>query len=423
MQERDRLTLRFRDRDLESAYQRAAAEQGRPALRAGVAAAIGLWVAAGALVPAMVDLDPAFAWSVAGAMAIANAVGYWLVGTAPTADRQNAIGATLNIAAAVALLALLAAADEFDRFATPVLMLLSIFAFLVLRLRSPLSIVTGVGYLVAYVLLAMIVASDPSAATLGTLLLGIAVGVGIMGAYLLEDAQRSVFAGRRHIAALHAQVDELFRRYLSPDVAAALLDDPDRSELGGDVVEVTILFADLAGYTPYSERTAPAEVVALLNAYFGAAVPIVLREGGTITQFIGDALMAIYNAPLRQEGHALRAARTAVAFQAAVDTIASIDAARPRFRVGIATGPALVGNIGSAELRNFAAIGDTTNLAARLQTYAEPGQIVVSSRTRELLGDRAIVRSLGELELKGKSTGTAAFELLGLTGDEAVAGS
>lgn len=215
----------------------------------------------------------------------------------------------------------------------------------------------------------------------------------------------------------------MFRRYLSPDVAAALLDDPDRSELGGDVVEVTILFADLAGYTPYSERTAPAEVVALLNAYFGAAVPIVLREGGTITQFIGDALMAIYNAPLRQEGHALRAARTAVAFQAAVDTIASIDAARPRFRVGIATGPALVGNIGSAELRNFAAIGDTTNLAARLQTYAEPGQIVVSSRTRELLGDRAIVRSLGELELKGKSTGTAAFELLGLTGDEAVAGS
>ena len=84
------------------------------------------------------------------------------------------------------------------------------------------------------------------------------------------------------------------------------------------------------------------------------------------------------------------------------------------FRIGINSGPALVGNIGSDELRNFAAIGDTTNLAARLQTFASPGQVVLGARTRELLGTAALVRPLGDLELKGKSSGTTAFELLGL---------
>jgi adenylate cyclase len=150
-------------------------------------------------------------------------------------------------------------------------------------------------------------------------------------------------------------------------------------------------------------------------------VPIVLHEGGTVTQFVGDALMAIFNAPVRQADHAVRAARTALAFQAAVDGIAADVAGRPRFRVGINTGPALIGNIGSDQLRNFAAIGDTTNLAARLQTFAAPGQVVIGARTRDLLGGAAAVRPLGELELKGKSTGTAAFELLGLHATSAVA--
>jgi class 3 adenylate cyclase len=111
-------------------------------------------------------------------------------------------------------------------------------------------------------------------------------------------------------------------------------------------------------------------VGAMRNTYFDAAVPAILREGGTITQFAGDAVMAIWNAPGRQADHAQRAARAALDMQRACEAIAAQAADRPRFRVGLATGPALAGNVGSADLRNFTAIGDTVNLTARLQTFA-----------------------------------------------------
>jgi class 3 adenylate cyclase len=414
---RDRLTLRFADPATEAAYQRDAAANARRGLQSGTAAAVGLWTVAGLATPGLLEVEPARIWLIAAVMVLANAAGYLLVGRAATADQQHRVGVLLNVSAAAAILTIVALIGEFDRFASPTLMLLAIYAFLILRLPSPLSIVTGIGYLVAYVAMAALTpGTDPRATALGLLLLSGAVGVGIVGSYLLEDAQRSRFASRQEIAALHAQVDGLFRRYLSPDVATALIEDPDRSALGGEVGEVTVLFADLAGFTPFSERTAPADVVALLNDYFGVAVPIVLREGGTVTQFVGDALMAIFNAPVQQPDHAVRAARTALAFQAAVDQIAADVAGRPRFRVGINSGQALIGNIGSDQLRNFAAIGDTTNLAARLQTFAAPGQVVIGARTRELLGDAAACRPLGELDLKGKSSGTTAFELLELRG-------
>jgi len=156
----------------------------------------------------------------------------------------------------------------------------------------------------------------------------------------------------------------------------------------------------------------------MLNEYFGAAVPAVFAEGGTIVQFMGDALMAIFNAPMRQPDHALRACRAALALQHSLaDAPPQPD--RPRFRVGINSGPALVGNVGSAELRNFSALGDTTNVAARLQTYAEEGSVVIGERTLELVGDAAEVRSLGTADLKGKAKPTPVFQLIGLRGGAA----
>ncbi len=127
----------------------------------------------------------------------------------------------------------------------------------------------------------------------------------------------------------------------------------------------------------------------LLNRYFGIAVPIVLREGGTIDKFVGDALMALFNWPVAQPDHALRAARAALAPQDAVDELAGED--EPRFRIGIYTGPALVGNVGTDQLRNFTAIGDAVNYAARLETNAEPGEVVVGSSTYQLIRHRAQV--------------------------------
>jgi class 3 adenylate cyclase len=215
-------------------------------------------------------------------------------------------------------------------------------------------------------------------------------------------------------ARLYHELQGLFRQYMSPDVATALLADPDHAALGGAVTEVTVLFADLHGFTPFSERNSPERVVGMLNQYFGAAVPVILGQGGTVVQFIGDAVMAIFNAPVRQPDHALRAARAALGLQVAVESIATNDPTWPHFRVGLNTGPALVGNIGAAEMRNFTAIGDTTNLAARLQTNAEVGQVVIGESTYAQIRDVAVVRPLAPLELKGKTHPVRAYVLTGL---------
>jgi class 3 adenylate cyclase len=215
-------------------------------------------------------------------------------------------------------------------------------------------------------------------------------------------------------ARLYRQLDGLFRSYMSPAVATKLISDPGQAKLGGAIQEVTVLMADLRGFTPFSERSAPDEVVRMLNTYFGAAVPVILEAGGTVVQFVGDAVMAIFNAPTRQPEHALLAARAALAMQGAIGRVAAGRPGWPRFRVGINTGPALVGNIGSDQLRNFTAIGDTTNLAARLEGLAGEGQVVLGAATRAALGDAAMVDPLGTVTVKGKEQPVEVFRLVAL---------
>jgi class 3 adenylate cyclase len=218
-------------------------------------------------------------------------------------------------------------------------------------------------------------------------------------------------------ARLYRQLDGLFRQYMSPDVATALLADPTQAALGGDVGEVTVLFADLRGFTPFSEQTTPDRVVAMLNQYFGRAVPVLLANGGTVVQFVGDAVMALFNAPVRQPDHALRAARAALGMQSAIEAVAEREPDWPRFRVGVNTGPALIGNIGSSEFRNFTAIGDTVNLAARLEEVAEAGQVVLGPTTQDAIKHLAISRPLDPIEIRGKRDPVACWVLDGLKDD------
>ena len=213
-------------------------------------------------------------------------------------------------------------------------------------------------------------------------------------------------------ARLYRELGTLFRQYLSPDVAAALLADPDQAALGGSLVEVTALFADLRGFTTFSEGVEPAEIVRMLNRYHGVAVPCILDNGGTIVQFVGDALLALFNAPARQADHPQRAVRAALAMQDAVERIAAGEPGWPRFRVGANTGPALVGNIGSEALRGFNAMGDAVNVAARLQSLAEPGQVVVGEATLRGLDLDALharLRPLGDLTVKGRIAPVRAY--------------
>jgi class 3 adenylate cyclase len=213
---------------------------------------------------------------------------------------------------------------------------------------------------------------------------------------------------------LYAELTTLFRQYLSPDVAAALLADPDQAALGGSMMEVTALFADLRGFTTFSEQVSPSTIVEVLNRYHSVAVPAVLGNGGTVVQFVGDALLALFNAPARQPDHPRRAVQAALDLQRGTAELAAGQPGWPRFRVGVNTGPALVGNIGSEQLRGFNAMGDAVNVAARLQNLAEPGQVVIGAATRVVLGGAVTVEPLGDLALKGRTGTTTAYVVSGL---------
>ena len=208
------------------------------------------------------------------------------------------------------------------------------------------------------------------------------------------------------------RIDQLFRPYLPQQFAERARTDPANARLGsGAEREVTVLFADLSGFTSYSERHAPTDVVELLNSIWTAVVPIVTAEDGLIESFAGDGLLVIFNAVGTQPDHARRAVRTAIRIRDAVDAVAvGGESAVPRFHIGINSGPAFVGSVGAAGRRTFSAIGDTTNLGSRLLGAAGPGEIVVGESTWTLLGD-AQGQALDPLRVKGKRDPVRAWRL------------
>lgn len=210
-----------------------------------------------------------------------------------------------------------------------------------------------------------------------------------------------VFVGGREGAL--TSMRSVVRRYLPADVVAALQADPHRLDLGGEVADVTLLFADLGAYSTYAESRAPGEVVAMLNRYFAAALPAIAEHGGTPIQLAGDAVFAVFGAPTPRPDHALGACRAANVILERTEHLSRPPLAGPRFSIGINTGPALVGNIGSDEYRNFTAIGDTTNVAARLQHVAGAGEIVIGPETARRLGGSVRLTSLGAIAVKGRS--------------------
>ena len=209
-----------------------------------------------------------------------------------------------------------------------------------------------------------------------------------------------------------SRVDGLLRRYVGPRLAEELHREPSFAELGGREREITALFADLAGFTSFSEDRGAAEVVEMLNTYWESVVPAVVEEeGGVIERFAGDAILAVFNALGDQPDHQRRAARAAIAIRDRSEPLRAGRDEWPRFRVGLNTGPAVVGNVGTGEQRSFAAIGETTNVAARLQSFAQPGQIIIGSATFRGIVDRAAVEPIGAVELRGKSRPVDAYVL------------
>jgi class 3 adenylate cyclase len=176
--------------------------------------------------------------------------------------------------------------------------------------------------------------------------------------------------------------------------------------------DVSIMFADLAGFTPFSERTSARRVAAMLNGYFETLVPLLQKGGGTVHQIVGDAVMVIWNEHGDQPDHAQLAARAALEFQAAAARIADEHPGWPRFRVGVNTGEVLAGVVGGATgHRKHGVVGDTVNLAARLESQAAAGQVVVGAGTADALPAGAVLERLAPLELKGKEEPVHAYVL------------
>jgi class 3 adenylate cyclase len=176
--------------------------------------------------------------------------------------------------------------------------------------------------------------------------------------------------------------------------------------------EISVLFADLQGFTSFSERHEPQQVTAMLNEYFGSAVPAVVeRHGGVVDRLVGDAVMATFNTRGDQPDHALRAARAALDLQRATAGIADAHPGWPRFRVGVNSGEAAIGILGTAGGRTFTVIGDTVNLAARLEGTAPVGGVAVGAETLRRL-PRARTEPLGSVTVKGKADPVEVFRLI-----------
>ena len=209
------------------------------------------------------------------------------------------------------------------------------------------------------------------------------------------------------------RVDTLFRQYAGPRLADRLHEEPSFADLGGRETDVTVLFADLAGFTTFSEGKAASDVIEMLNRYWEGTVPVVVeQEGGLIERFAGDAIMAVFNALGDQPDHALHAARAALAMQEYTARTAAEHPEWPRFRIGLNSGLAVIGNVGATGQRSFAAIGDTTNVAARVQAIARPGQVLLADTTYQRMLGRVRVEPLGPASLKGRTETTDVYELL-----------
>ena len=170
---------------------------------------------------------------------------------------------------------------------------------------------------------------------------------------------------------------------------------------------MSVLHADVRGYTTMAEELPPDKVVSLLLRYHGAAAKAIKGAGGTIDRFAGDAILALWNAPVEQNDHVRRAVAGALAMRdAAVGAGSDLG-----YGVGVHTGEAMVGNLGSDEYQNFTAIGDTVNVAARLQTQARAGEVICSAAVLAAAGAGVTATPLGALELKGRRTPVEAFRI------------
>jgi adenylate cyclase len=206
----------------------------------------------------------------------------------------------------------------------------------------------------------------------------------------------------------------IFGRYVSKDVVDHLLKSEKAIELGGVEKQVTALFADIRGFTAMSEKMTPHQVITFLNHYFGDMTDSIFAHNGTLDKYVGDALFALWGSPLPDKDHAYNAVKCALAIQERLKTQHRKDIPPINLGIGICSGPAVVGNMGSAQRQEFTAIGDTINTASRLSGVASGGEIIITESTYKMIKDKVDARKLEPLKVKGKEKLLIVYEVIGL---------
>ncbi len=213
-----------------------------------------------------------------------------------------------------------------------------------------------------------------------------------------------------------ARVKEMLKRYVSPAVAELALTRDGGLELGGELREVTVLFADIRGFTALAELRSPAEVVELLNQYFDLMIDVVFRMNGTVDKIVGDEIMVLFGAPVDFPDDTRRAALCALAMRRELARFNSLRAGRgePPLEagIGINRGSVISGNIGSKKRMDYTVIGDTVNLASRLVSAARPGEIIVSRSAAVCLDSSFTLQDMGSLKVKGRREPVEVLRLL-----------
>jgi class 3 adenylate cyclase len=248
----------------------------------------------------------------------------------------------------------------------------------------------------------------------------------------LRHIESFALANVRHVAtrlfeldnlskALHRMAGSLkaFGLYVPADIVRSLIQNGVEPKPGGELREITVMFADLPGFTQLTEDFGP-DVAPFLTEFLTLATKAIHQQGGVVDKFIGDCIMGIWNAPTENEDHALSACRAAETIRQAMHRVPRPDArTNGQFvRIGINSGIALVGNVGSAERLSYTAIGDVVNVASRLEALGKEldAEILISDETRKLAGPAIATRSHGAASVKGRTSKVKVFELLGLSG-------
>ncbi|MDO4543579.1 MAG: adenylate/guanylate cyclase domain-containing protein [Clostridia bacterium] len=238
------------------------------------------------------------------------------------------------------------------------------------------------------------------------ILLLLLLGYRLISGYLSERLKRH-------------RVVQAFKKYVAPQVVEQLSKKDDFSiVLGGENREIAVLFVDIRGFTPLSESLQPEQVVEILNEYLSLTTNAIFKNGGTLDKFIGDATMAVFNAPFDLDDYVYRAVCTALDIASGSkeleDRLQERFGRKVSFGIGVNCGNAVVGNIGCDFRMDYTAIGDTVNTAARLESNAAAGQILISEAVFLKVRDRVIADEVGEIPLKGKQQGVFVYSLKGL---------